>query len=252
MKAWSTYLAGYHATHPGVTEDALTHAGDARWGTAYDWLAAALPGAVGAVLDIACGSAPMYARLSFATYLGLDLSAAELHVARSRGRGPLAQGDARRLPVASASIDTAVCAMGLMLVRPVEAAVRELGRVVRPDGRLGLLLPATGPLSGRDLRAVLALTVSLRGPGSMPQLLGPRRIRNLLQACGFAVDVSDAHRFAFPLRTLDDARLAVTSLYTPGRSTQQLLTAQRRLARVTGPHAEVGVPLRRVIAHRLP
>ncbi len=247
---WARYVAEYHTAHPGITERAFAHARDPHLGTAHDWLARALAGPVGAVLDVACGSAPMHCRLPFDTYLGIDLSTAELDLARTRGRGPLAVADARRLPVAATTADTVVCAMGLMLVQPVEDAVREMFRVLRPGGRLAVLLPATGPLALSDIAPVLTLTVSLHGPGSMPQLLRARRIRHVLRDNGFEVDMVDRQRFPFPLRTSADAQLAVSALYTPGRGPRRLEAAHRRLSRRTGPRAEVGVPLMRVTAHR--
>lgn len=249
--SWADYVARYHAGNPGITEAAFEHARDPVLGTPHDWLATAIRGPAGAVLDVACGSAPMFDRLKFDSYLGLDLSAAELDLASSRGRGPVRLADARAVPLPDAGIDTVVCSMGLMLVQPMPDAVREIARVLRPGGRLALLLPALGPVSLRDLRPVLALTAALRGPGSMPQHLGGRRTCLLLAASGLAVQSLQRHRFAFPLRHPQDARLAVSALYTPGRSAAQLRRAQNRLSRYLAADGEIGLPLMRVVAERL-
>lgn len=247
---WAGYVARYHATHPGITEAAFDHARDPEVGTAHDWLVAGLPGPHGAVLDVACGSAPLHPRLEPSSYLGVDLSNGELALARARDRGPVVRGDARHLPLPDRSIDTAVCAMGLMLVTPAAAAVAELARVLRPGGRLGLLLPATWPVRPADVPPVAALAVTLRGPGSMPQRFGPHAVRRLLTSGGLVVDSVERRRFGFGLSGEADARLAVEALYTPGRDDQRLERAVRRLFRLARPGREVGLPLMRVLAHR--
>jgi SAM-dependent methyltransferase len=248
--AWAQYVSTYHAGHAGITETAFEHARDVVLGTPHDWLAAAVPGPAGDVLDVACGSAAMHGRLTFDSYLGVDLSGSELDLARSRGRGPLVVADARRLPISTSTVDTVVCSMGLMLVQPVKAAVDEMARVLRPTGRIALLLPARRPLGRRDIRPVLTLATALRGPGEMPQRLGPRRICGILESAGFIPELVQRHRFAFRLNGMADVRLAVSSLYTPGRSPERLQRAQDRLSTLVAPHAEIGLPLLRVVARR--
>ena len=247
---WSAYVARYHAARPGITETAFDRASDPGVGSPHDWLVAGLPGPHGDVVDVACGSAPLRPRLDAGRYLGVDLSTPELDVARDRGRGPVVRGDARRLPVRDVCADTVVCSMGLMLVDPVRAAVSEFARVLRPGGRLGLLLPATWPVRVADVRPVAVLAVTLRGPGSMPQRFGPRTIRGLLADAGLEVESLQRKRFGFPLRRPADARLAVEALYTPGRATARLERAAGRLACLTGPGREIGLPLMRVVARR--
>jgi len=206
---WDAYLATYHAQRPGVTEAAFEHARDPEVGSAYDWLAAALPRRAGRVLDVACGNAAVQPRLGdHDSYLGVDVSEAELHEARRRGRGPVHHGDARALPVLDASVDTVVSSMGLMLVRPFRAGVAEIARVLRAGGTLAALLPAVWPVHLRDLPALLTLTWSLRGPGSMPQQVARRHLGRELGEVGLDVVEFHRHRFAFPLWSADDARLA--------------------------------------------
>jgi SAM-dependent methyltransferase len=227
-RAWTTYVARYHEVRAGITETALDHARHPQLGTAHDWLVAGLPGGHGDVLDVACGSAPLRPRLDVNSYLGVDLSMAELDVARARGRGPVVRGDARALPLPTASVDTLVCSMGLMLVDPARAAVVEFTRVLRPGGRLGLLLPAVWPVRARDVPPVAVLALTLRGPGSMPQRFSPRRIDRLLGEAGLVVESVQRRRFGFPLRDAAAAGLAVDALYTPGRRQDRLERAADR------------------------
>jgi SAM-dependent methyltransferase len=248
---WDDYLTGYHRARPGITEAALNHARDVTHGSPYEWLARALPDRLGHVLDVACGNAALQPALpGYATYLGVDLSAAELDRARDLGRGPVVRGDARALPVRDQSTDTVLASMGLMLVRPLTQAVAEIARVLRPGGTVAVLLPSARPLRLGDLPGLLALSVPLRGPGAMPQRVSARRMGREMARVGLHVETIQTHRFAFPLRTPADAQLAVRALYTPDRSEDQVVAAEAALVRRVGPHAELPVPLMRIVARR--
>lgn len=69
-------MADFHAGRPGIIEQVLSYAHDSS-GDVWDWLAAALPEG-GRVLDVGCGSAPLWPRLPDRAYLGLDVAAAQL------------------------------------------------------------------------------------------------------------------------------------------------------------------------------
>ncbi|MFD2024636.1 class I SAM-dependent methyltransferase [Promicromonospora aerolata] len=248
---WSAYLQAYHAHQPGITEAALDHARDPLLGSPYDWLAAALPDQPGRVLDVACGNAPLQPRLTGPmSYLGVDLSEAEVQAAQNRGRGPVVRGDARALPVPDASVDAVVSSMGLMLVQPLAAAIDEMARVLRPNGTAAFLLPARTLLRLADLRPLALLGLHLRGPGSMPQHVSRRRITALLEQADLAVTQATTHRFPFPLHTASDARLAVRSLYTPGRSPERLADAEAALTAISRPGRQLPLPLLRVVARK--
>jgi len=246
---WDAYLASFHAARPGITEQALHHAAHPDLGNPYAWLAAALPASLGTVLDVACGNAALLPWLTgHHSYLGVDVSDHEVAAARREGRGPVMLADARRLPMDDSAVDTVVSSMGLMLVRPVEAAVAEIRRVLRPGGTLALLVPAVWPVRLSDVALGLPLAVALRGPGSMPQQLSPRRLRRVLRTGGFRTQALERRRFPFPVHSDEHAALAVRALYTPGRSTRQLLRAESILSRWARPAAELPVPLMRVVA----
>lgn len=248
---WPSYLQAFHADRPGITEQAFRHSAHPEKGTPYQWLADELPAAPGFVLDVACGNAALLPCLrDHDGYLGIDLSSSEIELARLQGRGPVIHGDARRLPVPDASVDTVVSSMGLMLVQPLEHAVAEMARVLRPGGTVALLLPSTWPIQAGDVPLGLALSLRLRGPGSMPQQVTVGRLRRAMSAVGMSVVRATRHRFPFALHDHEHARLAVRSLYTPGRSPRQLARAESLLAQHAGDGVELPVPLLRVLARR--
>jgi ubiquinone/menaquinone biosynthesis C-methylase UbiE len=99
------------------------------------------------VLDVACGTGLVTfaaARAVGATgsVLGVDLSERMVEVARHRAlalgldQACFARMDAERLELPDASVDVALCALGLMYLPDPEAALAELRRVLRPGGRL--------------------------------------------------------------------------------------------------------------------
>ena len=78
------------------------------------------------------------------TVVGLDAAAGMVGAARSRG-GSVVRGDARRLPLATGSVD-AVCALDvleLFSAADLAAVLGEVRRVLRPDGRLCAVVMAT-------------------------------------------------------------------------------------------------------------
>lgn len=99
----------------------------------------------GRVLEVAVGTALNLRHYSpDVTLAGVDLSPEMLALARERaaraGREvELLEGDAQRLPVADASYDTVVCALGLCSIPDPAAAVAEMRRALVPGGTLLLL-----------------------------------------------------------------------------------------------------------------
>lgn len=245
---WATYLADYHQGHPGITEVALAHSAHPVHGTAHHWLAAAVPRPAGDVLDLACGSAPIQDHIDATSYLGFDTSPAELSAAVVAGRGPVRQGDVADLDVPDASADTVVMSMALMLV-PLGRTLAEVARVLRPGGTFVAMVPATRPVRARDLPSVFMLSAALRGPGSMPAHLHPGALARELMRWGLLPGNLARERFPFQVSTPDDARLAVQSLYTPGRTPAQLHRAEALLQRLPG-QVELPVPLLRSTATR--
>lgn len=242
----------FHAERPGITELAVTHAADPQVGTAYAWLLEPLGRRLGDVLDVACGNAALQPLVidRCTTYLGVDLSEAELADARARGRGPVVRGDARTLPVGDEVADTVVSSMGLMLVHPLESAVTEIARVLRRGGTAAILVPSTLPVRVRDLPILIELYRAVGGLWSMPGRPSIRGVNTALESAGLRVVSTHRRRFGFPLREPSDAELARKSLYAPGRDPARLAAAERVLARRLSPRGELPLPLVRILAVR--
>ncbi|MDZ7576910.1 MAG: methyltransferase domain-containing protein [Candidatus Nanopelagicales bacterium] len=245
---WSAYVADFHRDHPGITEAALRHARHPVHGTAYEWLASAVPDPAGDVLDLASGSCPMQEHLNARGYIAVDASPAEAAAATASGRGPVRVGDVTDLELPDACVDTVVMSMALMLV-PVRRTLAQVARVLRPGGTFAAMVPTWWPLHARDLPSIAVLSLALRGPGSMPQQLSGRRLSAELGRAGLTVVSVARERFPFAVSTREDAQLAVASLYTPGRSPAQLRRAETWLARLPG-RVELPVPLMRIAGTR--
>jgi SAM-dependent methyltransferase len=101
------------------------------------------------VLDVACGTGLVTLRAAHGVgpqgrVCGVDLSERMVQAAARRARASdlpnlqLERMDAEQLGLADASFDAALCAFGLMYLPEPERALKELMRVLRPGGRLGL------------------------------------------------------------------------------------------------------------------
>ena len=108
------------------------------------------------VLDVPVGGGTTFAEGApelHGLLVGVDLSPGMLaRAARRRrargleGRVLLVRGDATRLPLAAASVETVLCFNGLHVIPDKEAAMVEFARVLKPGGRLlGTVLVAGGP-----------------------------------------------------------------------------------------------------------
>lgn len=155
------------------------------------------------VLDACCGTGDLAVAAQAAgasSVVGLDFSAAMLD--RARRKAPeltFIEGDVLALPFKEESFDAAVVGFGIRNVADLEAGVRELRRVLRPGGRLGILEITTPrgalapfyrlwfdrvvPLLGRILPGGEAYTYL---PASVRRFPLPDELASLLAANGLS------------------------------------------------------------------
>ena len=81
------------------------------------------------VIDVGCGTGRWIESMGG---IGVDLSREMLTHSRAKGR--IVQGDALRLPFASAAADVVLCTLSLGYMSPVRTAMEEMRRVARPGG----------------------------------------------------------------------------------------------------------------------
>ena len=155
------------------------------------------------VLDACCGTGDLaiaaWKKAGAGHVVGLDFSPRMLE--RARRKAPeleFVQGDVLALPFEDASFDSAVVGFGVRNVEDLEAALKELRRVLRPDGRLGILEITTPrgvlkpfyrlwfdrivPLLGRLLPGGDAYTYL---PASVRRFPGPDDLAALLERTAF-------------------------------------------------------------------
>ncbi|MFC8103249.1 class I SAM-dependent methyltransferase [Streptomyces sp. NPDC057363] len=159
-------------------------------------------------LDLGCGSGQTTRlaalRAPRGSALGLDLSGPMLAEARSRAaregiaNAAFQQGDAQAYPFEPGAFDAAISRYGVMFFSDPEAAFQNVGRALRPGGRLAFVCPAEPSLNGwvtamSALRDVLPLG-DFGAPGlpGMFSLSSPDRIRAVLAAAGFSTVAVDA------------------------------------------------------------
>jgi ubiquinone/menaquinone biosynthesis C-methylase UbiE len=127
-----------------VYERYMVPAAFALWAADLLALLALQPGS--RVLDVACGTgivARTAAHHTGATgvVVGLDLHGGMLAVARAQEpTGAWVQGSATALPFATSAFDVVVCQQGVQFFPDRLAALREMHRVLRPGGRVALVV----------------------------------------------------------------------------------------------------------------
>jgi len=116
---------------------------DAGWRRKAARMTGLVPG--GSALDVACGSGKLTAVLAKIAgdegrVVGLDFSPGMLEIARRDHSGiEFVEGDALKLPFEDASFDASTIAFGLRNLADPVKGLREMLRVVKPNGRAVVL-----------------------------------------------------------------------------------------------------------------
>jgi demethylmenaquinone methyltransferase/2-methoxy-6-polyprenyl-1,4-benzoquinol methylase len=153
------------------------------------------------VLDACCGTGDLALADERAggRVVGLDFSERMLERARRKSASvEWMRDDLLELPFEDASFDAATVGFGVRNVADLERSLRELRRVLRPGGRLGILeittprgplrlfyrlwFDAIVPLLGKLLRGGSAYTYL---PASVRRFPGPEDLSALLERTGF-------------------------------------------------------------------
>jgi demethylmenaquinone methyltransferase/2-methoxy-6-polyprenyl-1,4-benzoquinol methylase len=101
--------------------------------------------AAATVLDLASGTGDLCVELATQGYTPLSVDLSFGMLAADRSGAPRVQADILRLPVRDASVHGATCGFALRNLVELPSFFAELGRVVRPGGRVSLLDVATPP-----------------------------------------------------------------------------------------------------------
>ena len=160
------------------------------------------------LLDAGCGGGRhCFGALDRGAHVvGLDLDVDGLTVARAgiherRGasveklHGGVLRGDVFELPFGDAAFDRAICSEVMEHVHDYAAAVRELVRVVRPGGTVGITIP-----TATTEHFYLWLTrLYFESPGGHIRIFRPRDLATAMARAGLRVDgVSFAHSLHSP------------------------------------------------------
>ncbi|MEU4410586.1 methyltransferase domain-containing protein [Streptosporangium sp. NPDC023963] len=194
-KAWNGYEGNHWADHQ-ARYDAVNS------GFNDHLLAAAAIGDRDRVLDVGCGNGQVTrlaagrARLGGAT--GIDLSAPMLRRARASADDEgvanvtFEEGDAQIHPFPASVFDVAVSRFGIMFFADPVAAFANIGRALRPGGRLAIL--SLRRMADNDLGTVFAAMAEHLPPSPAPagpgapgpeSLADPARVREVLTGAGF-------------------------------------------------------------------
>jgi demethylmenaquinone methyltransferase/2-methoxy-6-polyprenyl-1,4-benzoquinol methylase len=160
------------------------------------------------VLDLCCGSGDLCflaEELGARSVVGADFTLPMLAVARSRAykdrrRGLFVQADALALPFADGTFDALTISYGLRNIADLDAALREMRRVLAPGGR-AVVLDFGKPdnsLAGGAYRAFLHAMMPAVGwlfhgdpetyryiPASLERFPAQRGVERMMRAAGF-------------------------------------------------------------------
>lgn len=182
------------------------------------------------VIDVGCGPGFYCAELSELVgetggVLGVDLNSDMLTLARKRCAGrsnvALRQGDAARLPAEDEEFDAATSVQVLEYVRDAPAALREIRRVLRPNGRAVLWDIDWSTLSWRSRDEARMSRVLAAWDAHLTHPTLPRVLATQLRDAGYADVTVEAHAFVATAPTADTyvgAILPIIEAFVAGKA----------------------------------
>ncbi|MEV6206403.1 methyltransferase domain-containing protein [Kitasatospora sp. NPDC051914] len=162
-----------------ATYDA-TRGGEERAAAAAEAVERLLPAGAATVLDVACGTGIVTARLRRPgrAVLGVDRSRGMAAVAAGRMPGGVVLGDAARLPVGTGRVDAVVLVWLLHLLDDAEPVIADAARALRPGGVLITTVDKNRAAFGAD-SDVARVTAPLREAHGRSPADGRRRVLEL-------------------------------------------------------------------------
>ena len=150
----------------------------------------------GRMLDAGCGTGALLGMMRGwgcppASYLGVDISHGMLRMLPGDDSSAGVQASAKALPFPDGAFDLVVSASSFHDWAAPAAALREVRRVLSPDGRLLLLDWSADYLTIRGMCAWLSIT---RRP--VTQVLSAAEMNSTLAAAGFCVTSVRCHRIS--------------------------------------------------------
>jgi len=142
-----------HYQAPGITERNYGQCKSVNGKSCYEILMEAVDDFEDkTIVDLACGSGRLTEIIEdkfskFKKIIGIDLCEEELGLARSRLSHPRIEfrcESAQNLSLSSSSVDIILCHLALMLFKPIEPAIDEVARILKPDGVLGAVISGMG------------------------------------------------------------------------------------------------------------
>ena len=142
------------------------------------------------ILEIGCGAGGMLEPLSrFGNVVGLDFSLDAMEYCKSRGFPRVATGSGTELPFADDTFDLVALFDVIEHIEDETKALQEVGRVLKPGGKVFISVPAYQFLYSNNDRAVHHL-----------RRYTSKRLRKVIESSGLRIDkVTYFNTFLFPL-----------------------------------------------------
>lgn len=149
---WNAHLIESHADAPSMTPHAFAAFKSIEGQNSYEILAQKLKSRLDTrILDLGCGDGHLIQYVlpslqKHATLTGVDMSEAELNIAKSKNKDPrisFSLGTAQHLPCENASVDHVLCHMVFMLITPLDPVISELKRILKKGGAFSAVIGNT-------------------------------------------------------------------------------------------------------------
>ena len=146
------HIYEFHKKYAGFTEKIISYFKTSEGKDSYNLLADS-SGDISSskVIDLACGSGLLSEILAQKVtpkgcVYAVDFSEEELNLARNRCNSTKIKfitASAQNLPFKSSSIDAVFCHLGLMVMRPLNPVIKEISRVLKPNGIFSAVIQDT-------------------------------------------------------------------------------------------------------------